>query len=241
MKLTLQSLLLAICFMISTAITGQDVGEHLYKCITVQASPGNIEVLQDRLQADLKKLKETGEEPGYMFRHHQGDQWDLFVMIPIGSYDKYFKSKAAEIFERKYGSPYYDLVALQEEGFVKGPGLDLFRDIWQNNTYFHSEMFISLGGKHKELYKEREMENDFGMAKGGIYNMIFTRENGFKWDIFTLGGYRDFAHYAETRMYDGDSDAAAKKAGFNSAGEIGGYLRSLILLHHDTLGGKIDY
>ncbi|MCB9320048.1 MAG: hypothetical protein H6570_12235 [Lewinellaceae bacterium] len=213
---------------------------YLYKCTTVQAAPGQLMALIDYLKADLDKVRQSGEEPAYMFRHQQGDRWDLMVMVPVGSYTGYFTSKTAQILEHPYGSEYYNYVALQEEGFVRGPALDLFRETWQNNTYFHAEMFVALPGKHQDLYHEREMENAYSQARGGIYNMIFTKENGFAWDIFTLGGYRDFSHYADTQMSTSDKEAAAKQAGFESAAAIGPYLRSLINYHHDTLGAKVE-
>lgn len=243
MKLTIKSFfVLLLTLVIShSEMTAQNGDGYLYKCVTIRAAPGQLLPLIDHLKSDLKKIKDSGEEPAYMFRHHQGDQWDIFLMVPVGDYATYFGSKTAKILERTYGDKYYDNVALQEEGFVRGPDLKLFRDTWQNNTFFHSEMLLSLGGKQKDLYKEREMENVYSLAKGSVYNMIFTRENGFGWDIFTLGGYRDYKHYAEIQMSDADSEAAAKKAGFKSSSDIGPYLRSLINFHHDTLGGKIDY
>lgn len=232
------TLLLTFCFQ---GYSQAYENTYLYKCVTVRAAPGKLFDLMDHLKKDLRAIKESGEEPGYMYKHWQGDQWDFFIMVPVGKYETYYKSKTAAIMEREYGSPYYDNVARQEEGFVRGPDLDLFRKTWQENTYFHAEMFQALGGKQKELYKERMMENAYYANKGGIHNMIFTRENGFVWDIFTLGGYRDFKHYADYELSEADSDAAARKAGFESSSHIGAYMRSLINLHMDTMGGKIDY
>ncbi|MCB0655890.1 MAG: hypothetical protein KDC57_07135 [Saprospiraceae bacterium] len=230
--------ILLLFFAVAMDLPAQD--SYLYKCTTVQAAPGQLMALIDHLKTDLDKVRQSGEEPAYMFRHQQGDRWDLMILAPIGNYSDYFTSQAAQILEHPYGSDYYNYVALQEEGFVRGPNLDLFRQTWQNNTYFHAEMFVALPGKHEELYREREMENAYSQARGGIYNMIFTKENGFVWDIFTLGGYRDFKHYAETQMSTADKETAARQAGFESAAAIGPYLRSLINYHHDTLGAKID-
>src|SRR5438105_3025192 len=63
-----------------------------------------------------------------------------------------------------------------------------------------------------------------------------VRDQGAAWDRFTIGCFRDLKHYAEAAdVSQKDQDAAAKAAGFESASQIGPYLRTLISLHHDTL------
>lgn len=239
----LKYIVLSLLMLTVMSCMAQDLQDgYLYKSVVVRAEPGQHAALKDRLKSDMRAMADNGADSGLIMQHWQGDHWDFHIMMPAGkSYNAYFSSPAAKILERKYGSDYYDLIAWQEEAFVRGPDLADFEKLISDNSYFHFEMFISKGGKQKELYKEREMENVYGLEKGGVYNWIFTRENGYAWDIFTLGGYRDFAHYAEIRMSDADAEAAAKKAGFESSSSIGSYLRTLIMEHNDSLGGKIEY
>ena len=112
---------------------------------------------------------------------------------------------------------------------------------FESNGYYHVEMFIALSGKHPELLEEREMENRYLELIERPTNFIFTRDMGGKWDLFTIGAYRDLTHYAESALIAEDKEnEAAIKAGFESAGTIGSYLRSLILEHHDTLAVKVN-
>ena len=71
-------------------------------------------------------------------------------------------------------------------------------------------------------------------------NLIFVRDAGAHWDLFTIGPYRDLKHYAENAdVPEAKSEEAAKAAGFDGAKGIGPYLRTLIASHHDTLAVAI--
>ncbi|HET9314202.1 MAG TPA: hypothetical protein VFQ51_01385, partial [Vicinamibacteria bacterium] len=68
----------------------------------------------------------------------------------------------------------------------------------------------------------------------------FLREAGASWDLFTIGVYRNWKHYAEAQDVPPDKDeAAARAAGFAGRSMIGPYLRTLILDHHDTLATPV--
>ena len=72
-------------------------------------------------------------------------------------------------------------------------------------------------------------------------NLIFTVNQGAHWDSFTLGGYRNIKHFAESADIPLKvEENAAIKAGFKGVKYISPYLRSLITMHHDTLGGKLE-
>ena len=84
------------------------------------------------------------------------------------------------------------------------------------------------------------MENRYLRYLGRPERLIFAREAGGPWDCFTLGFYRDLQHYAEAQELRADEEEmAARAAGFESAGRIGNYMRSLILYHRDTLSVAI--
>jgi hypothetical protein len=101
-------------------------------------------------------------------------------------------------------------------------------------------MFVALAGKGQELYRQREMENEYLRRIGRPQNLIFAKALGGPWDSFTLGFYRDLKHYAESADIPSElQQEAAIAAGFEGADKIGTYMRTLIARHNDTLGGKV--
>jgi hypothetical protein len=172
------------------------------------------------------------------------------ILTPMGSYvDYYAKSRVAKRdkaagaaglswadFARKLDA----CSSWKEDVFVYGPPLEFVKKQFEGMGYFHIEIMLSLPGKQAELYKEREMENVYGVAGGRPYNMVFVRDQGASWDIYTLGCYRDLQHWAApSGLTKEQREAAAKKAGFESADAIGPYMRTLIDFHRDTMGVAI--
>lgn len=132
------------------------------------------------------------------------------------------------------------MIAWQEDTFVQGPPLDEVKKRFASAGFFHVEMFVGLPNKDAELYKEREMENDYSRRLKSPDNLIFTRESGGSWDLFTIGFYKDLKSYTESAdRSDKDKDDAAKAAGFGTPANIGPYLRTLISTHHDTLATAV--
>jgi hypothetical protein len=196
-------------------------GDVLYRTTLLRAAPGRLLDLVGALK---------GKAP-WIFRHSQGDHWDLMVLAPVGSYAEYFKGPGT-------GPPALaseELVAWQEDEFVRGPDLAALPGVAEAGLA-HIEMFHALVGKRAQLIREREMENTYLAATGQPQNAIFVRELGGSWDAFTIGVYRNWRHYAEAQEVPADKDeAAARAAGFAGRSAIGPYLRELILDHHDTL------
>jgi hypothetical protein len=159
-----------------------------------------------------------------IFRHSQGDHWDLMVLAPVKTHGEHVAPVAPE-----------ELVAWQEDEFVRGPELSALPGLAEAGLA-HIEMFHALPGKRAELLRQREMENAYLGATGQPQNAIFVRDLGASWDAFTLGVYRNWKHYAEAQDVPPEKDeAAARAAGFDGRSSIGPYLRALILDHHDTL------
>ena len=191
-------------------------GDVLYKMTLLRAAPGRL--------LDLVAAVK-GKAP-VVFRHSQGDHWDLMVLAPAKSYGEPGAAAALAAEE---------LVAWQEEEFVRGPDLTGLPGFAEAGVV-HIEMFHALAGKRAELLRQREMENAYLDATGQPQNAIFVRELGASWDAFTVGLYRSWRHYAEAQDVPPDKDeAAARGAGFTGRSAIGPYLRALILDHHDTL------
>ena len=213
---------------------------YLYKASLVQAAPGKlVELIDAYKNAWAAGSKVAGEEAPLWMRHSQGDRWDLLILYPMGNYSDYYRAervasreKAAEPLRGRLQQD----IAWQEDLFVYGPALDQVRKAFSAAGFFHVEMFQALPGRQSALFKEREMENAYARALKEPENLIFVRDQGAAWDLFTIGCFRDLKHYAESSdLSPTDREAAAKAAGFESAGQIGPYLRTFIALHHDTL------
>ena len=156
------------------------------------------------------------------------------VLRPVGSYGDHLKDPAAV-----RGPFSLSLVSWQEDEFVRGPAFDAI-DGFSAAGLYHVEMFDAAAGKDAELTREREMENAYLSAVGRPKTLIFVREMGAAWDVFTIGAYRDWRHYAERDLIVPEKAlAAARAAGFESDAAVGPYMRSLIITHHDTLATPV--
>ena len=236
-------LLVLIISMLLAPTTNAAEPTYLYKTKLVQAAPGKLLEVIDLLKASQAGSRDAGDEQPLLMRHSQGDRWDLMVLIPMKSYADYYS--AERIAKRKQGLKESQdkldaLIAWQEDVFVYGPTLAELQKAFASSAFFHVEMFDALAGKQSELYKEREMENAYLKALKRPENLIFVRDQGAAWDLFTIGAYRDLKHFAESAgIPEADQEAAAKAAGFEAANRIGPYLRTLISLHHDTLAVSV--
>lgn len=223
---------------------------YLYKTTFIRAAQGKLLDLIALYKERMAVIEKSGDARPFWWRHTQGDHWDLMLLTPMGSYAEYHakgriakRAKAAgaaglpeEAFARKLDA----CSSWKEDVFVMGPPLEFVKQAFEGTAYYHIEIFVSLPGKQEELFKEREMENVYGVATKRPYNMIFVRESGASWDIFTLGCYRDIRHWAVgEEITKEERAAAAKKAGFGSPEEIGPYMRTLIDFHRDTMGVAI--
>ncbi len=220
---------------------------ELYRFVLIQAAPGRLLDLIDLYRRRLPVIAAGGDEPPFIVRHSQGDRWDLAVIYPSGSFTAYYSAervrrredaaRASGVSSEQFANEFYDLVAWHEDVYVEGPPLREFRDYMKSVGLVHLEMFQALAGKRDALIEERQMESAFNRARSRPEALLFTHEQGAAWDVITLDGFRNWRHYAESETIPPEvSDAAAKKAGFANADAIGPYLRSLIALHHDTLG-----
>ncbi len=221
------SLLAGIAIFFATTLSAQT----LYKATLLRAAPGQLLELIDALKAEHADM----DNAPYMMRHSQGDHWDLFLLQHLPNNSREFSIenlKAGDIRNWSLG----DKVAFREELIVTGPAFDVVQDRYARHGFCHIEMFVSLPGKHKELYLERMMENKYLEEIKRPQNLIFSKVYGAEWDNFTIGFYRDMRHYAESENISlEDEEAAAIKAGFKGVTDISPYLRSLIREHHDTL------
>jgi len=223
---------------------------ELYRFVLIQAAPGKLLDLIDLYKRRLPVIAAGGDELPFIVRHSQGDRWDLAVIYPSGSFTSYYSAertakreaaaKASGVTNEAFAKQFYDLVGWHEDVYVEGPPLAVFRDYIKDLGLVHFEMFQALAGKREALIEERRMESAFNVARNRPGALIFTHEQGAAWDVITIDGYRNWRHYAESETIPQEvTEAAAKKAGFANADAIGPYMRSLINLHHDTLGTPV--
>ncbi len=222
----------------------------LYKTTFIRAAPGKLLDLIALFKERMKAYDSPGDERPFWWRHTQGDHWDLMLLFPMGNYTDYYSkqriagrkraAEASSLSEADFVRRLRSCSAWSEDLFVMGPPLDVVKKAFENTGYYHIEIFVSLPGKQDELFKEREMENVYQVELGRPENLIFTRDQGATWDLFTLGCYRDLQHWAEPSDATKEKrDAIARKAGFADADAIGPYMRTLIDLHRDTMGVAI--
>jgi len=223
---------------------------YLYKTTFVRAAQGKLLDLIALYKGRMAVIEAAGDERPLWWRHTQGDQWDLMIIVPMESYGAYYseekiakRKKAADtsgLPEKDFQDRLQACSSWREDLFVLGPPHETLKKEFNNSAYYHIEIMISLPGKQAELYKERVMENAYQMANGRPENFIFVRDQGAPWDIYTLGCYRDLKHWAEGGTATKEErEAAARKAGFASPEAIGPYMRTLIDMHRDTMGVAI--
>jgi hypothetical protein len=202
---------------------------YLYRAQFVQAAPGRLVDL-----IDLVKSRKS--DVPFVMRHSQGDRWDLLLLMPMGSYADFYSPERVAKRRGAAAENWKDLVAWREDLFVLGPPLENVRQAFSGAGFFHLEIFQALPGRQADLLNERKMENAYQKELKRPENLIFVRDSGAAWDLFTIGFYRDLKHYAESAdITEADQEAAAKAAGFEGASRIGAYLRRFISQHHDTL------
>lgn len=225
-------------------------GDYLYRVTLIRAAPGRLLDLIELLKEERDLLADIREPAPFWMRHTQGDQWDLMILYPMGTFHEYYEPERATR-RNEYGvwkGLSYEqlqfeaglLTSFREEVFVRGPDPEVLEEAFSQNAFYHAEMFVALPGRRARLLEERRMENRYLRVLGRPERLIFVREAGGPWDSFTLGFYRDLQHYAETQeLRAEEEEMAARAAGFESADRIGNYMRSLILYHHDTLAVAI--
>jgi hypothetical protein len=215
---------------------------YLYRATLLQAAPGKLLEVVDLYKAGWPGLRDSGDEAPIAMRHSQGDRWDLLLLFPMGSFEQFYardrvlRREKAVAGAKAQLEKLRDDIARQEDVFVLGPPLEEVRGKLGDAGFFHIEMFEALPGMRGGLLREREMENAYAKALGEPENLIFVRDSGAAWDLFTVGAYRDLKHYAESAdVPAAKQEEAAKAAGFEGARFVGPYLRTFIALHHDTL------
>ncbi len=236
-----------LCAIAFASVTAAADAATLYRAMLVRAAPGRLLDIIAIYKERVPVFEAAGDEPPLWLRHFQGDQWDLMLLFPMGSFTEYFdkervarRASAAQQQGLPAPNDFRQMVrermAWHEEVFVEGPSVEDLKKAFEGSGLFHIEMFTALSGKQAELRREREMENTFREKIGRPKSLIFTHVEGAGWDLFTVGFFRDLKHFAESGDVPREKlEAAARAAGFLGVDAMGPFLRTLIATHHDTL------
>jgi len=247
----MSAMLVALPALIGSNPVAAQEGDFLWRVLTVRAAPGRLLELIDLYEEQAAVNRRAGDGEMFWMRHRQGDHWDLMMLFPMGSFGEYYgEDRVAARSSRtstrgRSGAELGHLIdavtSEREELFARGPDPGVFAARYEGTGLFHVEMFVALPDRREELLDQRRMENDFYSYLDREPNMIFVREAGARWDLFTLGFYESLLVYAQAGdLPDEMEDQAARQAGFEAADRIGTYLRSLILRHSDTLAGRVN-
>jgi len=205
-----------LVFLAGAAIAQADT----YRVLTLRAAPGQLESLLDRLQIDRQTMKGRV----LLMRHSQGDHWDVMLLEPATA-----DPAAMEDFS--------DLTDF-ELGFLaeSGTSFEALQASAADAGLFHIEMFHARAGMKADLVEQRVRENHYLSATGQVTNSVFVTQFGSDVDVFTIGFHESMAALDRgPTVSDKDAEAAAKSAGFKNRADLGFYLRSLLVRHHDTL------
>lgn len=221
----MRSLLLGLALAMPLAFPLAISAEDDFRVTLLRATPGQLPTLIE--QAKAYKARQGGQM--VIMRHSQGDHWDLMLLQPAGETPTQVQDFGALVdFQHDFLSR---SETTWEQVLQRAEGTNLF----------HIEMFHAAAGKSAELLRQRQMENRYYAATQRDGNAIFVTTFGSDVDNFTVGFYRDMAHFAtDPDLPDEVFEQAARDAGFTARGNIGFYLRQLIVGHHDTLATQVE-
>ena len=128
-------LLLAVPLAVSAQRSSDREGDYLYRVVTVRAAPGRLWDLVELYKEERDLLEDAGELLPYWMRHTQGDQWDLMLIYPMGSFHDYYHpdrvARRLAAGDQK-GLSEQDLLyqamvmtSWKDELFVRGPELEV--------------------------------------------------------------------------------------------------------------------
>lgn len=246
MRQVLTGFLVATLLAITTVVAADDRRQKdAIRVSLLRATPGHLEDLINEIKAqNVDQL---------VLRHSQGDHWDIMIVGRYGdtwqrrvsgnelaNYSKSLRTPVDFDMTFKATCGRSKLAAFLPRNRRSGSQKQFAIETDRTNL-FHIEMFHAAGGKQKALMEQRRMENNYLKSTGRRGNTICQVESGSDVDVFTIGFYRDLAHFAEEPDLPEEAfERAARAAGFKNRADISFYLRELIVGHQDTLATKIE-
>ena len=211
--------------LISMLLVSTMAAADSYRVTTLRASPGQFE----ELLILAARYRDERKGDVVLMRHSQGDQWDLMLLEPAGANAIEGKDFSALVdFQHNFlAASETSWAAVKQSAATAG--------------LYHIEMFHALAGKKAGLIDQRHRENDYLMKTGQTTNAVFVTTFGSDVDVFTVGFHADMSAFAKgPTVSDEQAEVIARQAGFKDRADLGFYLRSLLISHHDTLAGPVD-
>ncbi len=69
---------------------------YLYRTLLVRAAPGDLLEVIDLYKARMPVQDAAGDARPFIMRHSQGDQWDLLLLFPMGSFSEYYSAERVD-------------------------------------------------------------------------------------------------------------------------------------------------
>ena len=142
-------------------------GDYLYRVVTLRAAPGRLLDLIELLEEERDLMADVEEPLPFWMRHTQGDQWDLMVLYPMGSFHEYYEPERLArrlssgvlkgLSEEQLLFEASRITSWKDEVFVRGPGPEILSEAFGAHGFYHVEMFVALPGRHRDLLEERRM------------------------------------------------------------------------------------
>lgn len=213
-----------ICAVLLLSLSAMSSMAETYEVTQMRAAQGKLPELIEK----AKQWQSSLAGKAVIMRHSQGDQWDLMLLAPVSN------EHSAALAFRSLTDYQMTFLATSDMSWAEmGPRA-------KAAGMYHIEMFHAGAGKHKELLKERAMENAYLANTGRAGNAIFEVTYGSDVDSFTVGFHKNLQEFAKSPgLSEETSEKAAVDAGFANRADISFYLRRLIVGHHDTVANQV--
>jgi hypothetical protein len=209
-------------------------GREVYHIEFVRAAPGKLPELLEAVKAGPHAPHSPRH---FVFRHEQGDHWDLMILDPMGTGERVEALNQPDL--QSWLNRMRALQAWHTDTFASGPPLAVVRKslaLGQERpgapAIYEVGDYLAAAGHRDELDKLLSR-----LASGRPErSVIFEHLEGAAWDFVTVNRFDSWHDFADQQR---ESDARARKAGFANAATIALELRQHMASHHDTFVSRV--
>jgi len=193
-SVTIYAVVLALTAGVEPSSGQEAPGQELYHVHFVKAAPGKLAALID---AELKAPASPGQtEPPLIFRHAQGDDWQLMIITPMGP-QQTIRAEPPTAEMRQYLSQVRGLSVRHDDTFTQGPPWAQARKILlgdgQPGAVYIVSAFEPVPGEREQLVKAlREGPNADPSAM-----LILQHREGAAWQVLTITRYPSWVGLGE--------------------------------------------
>lgn len=210
-------------------------GQEIYHVTVSRAAPGK---LNDLISA-YRSMNDPSAQNMMLFRHRQGDSWDLVAITPQGP--RAVVEPTAPPAVQAFTAQFQMARAWHGDSFFAGPPLAEFqrsltpaRANQMPQALYIVSMYQALPGRRADLGKLLQRLSSAGAIPNSA--VALSHVEGAPWDFILLQRYDTWQQFVDDEQR---GEELAKKAGFASAQAQSDELRSLMSMHADTLTTRI--